>query len=139
MPGTASPLSGLSTQSPAGSAQATPTSSTSNLVESRKPMHIDGPTQSHAGAPSVGGSQNNMNANQNSYEQRDSIGRSGSSGSSGQSPTTHGRHNQPPAPSVIISSSAPVRDEDRSLSYQNHFANSLIVCAFAGLYRDYAS
>ena len=110
--GTASPMGGASTQSPAGSAQATPTSSTSNLVEPRsKPMHIDGPTQTHAGAPSPGGPQTNQNItpNQSPYQQHGSVGGgSGSSGSSQPSPATHGRHMPPLAPSVIISSSAPV-------------------------------
>lgn len=112
--GTASPLGGSSTQSPAGSAQATPTSSTSNLVDPRnKPLPgQDGPTQPHAGAPMPGPPANaNMQSNPNAYQPPAMSGSSPSNGASTGTPTTPARHNLPLAPSVIISPSAPVRTE----------------------------
>ncbi|EME43049.1 hypothetical protein DOTSEDRAFT_72441 [Dothistroma septosporum NZE10] len=108
--GTASPAN----QSPAGSAHATPTSSTSNLVDQRnKPLPTDGPTQSHPGAPSPGQA-NNMNANNTAGPQSGSFPQHGSSfngqqsagGQNQQGPPTPGRLGTLP-PSVVISPSAP--------------------------------
>jgi len=100
--GTASPHGG-SNQSPAGSAHATPTSSTSNLVDSRnKPLPSDAPSQSHPGAPTPGQQQTNQGGNQGLFQQH-----GGQQNTAGQTapggPGTPGRH----APSVVISPSAP--------------------------------
>ncbi|KAL1589773.1 hypothetical protein WHR41_01551 [Cladosporium halotolerans] len=85
--GTASPQTN---QSPAGSGQATPTSSTSNLVDSRSKSlsGSDGPNQSHPGAPNPGPS-GGANA-----------------GQAQGGPNTPGRHGAM-NPSVVISPSAP--------------------------------
>ncbi|KAK6430236.1 serine/threonine-protein phosphatase 2A 56 kDa regulatory subunit delta isoform, partial [Oleoguttula sp. CCFEE 5521] len=104
--GTASPLTG--TQSPAGSTNATPTSSTSNLVDARgKPATgTDGPTQSHAGAPAPGppGMGANAPAGQSFAQQHHSFG---GGAPTAQAPThTPGRLGPLP-PSVVISPSAP--------------------------------
>ncbi|OQO15112.1 Serine/threonine-protein phosphatase 2A 56 kDa regulatory subunit delta isoform [Cryoendolithus antarcticus] len=104
--GTASPLTG--TQSPAGSTNATPTSSTSNLVDARgKPQTgTEGPTQSHAGAPAPGppGMGANAPAGQSFAQQHHSFG---AGAPTAQAPThTPGRLGPLP-PSVVISPSAP--------------------------------
>ncbi|KAL9530211.1 Serine/threonine-protein phosphatase [Sphaerulina musiva] len=107
--GTQSPAGGPSnSQSPAGSAQATPTSSTSNLVDGRNKAQTDAPTQSHPGAPMPGQPPLNMGANQGQFAQH---------GNASGNPSTSGSHQQggqstpgrlgPLAPSVVISPSAP--------------------------------
>ncbi|CAK3828669.1 Serine threonine- phosphatase 2A 56 kDa regulatory subunit delta isoform [Lecanosticta acicola] len=105
--GTASPHGGSSSQSPAGSAQATPTSSTSNLVDSRNKPPPDGaPTQSHPGAPMPG--QQQMIPGQNQFQQHGGAGGPQSAGQNQQGPSTPGRHGLGSlAPSVVISPSAP--------------------------------
>ncbi|KAK3698063.1 serine/threonine-protein phosphatase 2A 56 kDa regulatory subunit delta isoform [Vermiconidia calcicola] len=111
--GTASPHGGSSTQSPAGSGQATPTSSTSNLVDARNKSQPtpDGPTQSHPGAPSPGAppaSNVNMQQNSNMFQGHQAMGSGNpSNGAITTGPTTPGRHSQPLNPSVVISPSAP--------------------------------
>ncbi|KAK5166532.1 serine/threonine-protein phosphatase 2A 56 kDa regulatory subunit delta isoform [Saxophila tyrrhenica] len=110
--GTASPLGGPSNQSPSGSAQATPTSSTSNLVDARNKSvpAPDGPTQSHPGAPMPGGQGSNANSQPNSgmFQPHPVVsGNSPANGSSSTGQNTPGRHGQQMAPSVVISPSAP--------------------------------
>ncbi|SMR57103.1 unnamed protein product [Zymoseptoria tritici ST99CH_1E4] len=103
--GTASPHNGT-TQSPAGSAHATPTSSTSNLVDPRnKPLPADAPNQSHPGAPVPGQSQANAQ-NPSLFAQHGAISAMPGQGQQG-GPSTPGRQNNPLAPSVVISPSAP--------------------------------
>ncbi|KXT14454.1 hypothetical protein AC579_4804 [Pseudocercospora musae] len=107
--GTASPHGGSSTQSPAGSAHATPTSSTSNLVDSRnKPLPSDAPTQSHPGAPMPGQPQMNVGPNSGQFPQHGNAAANPSSTAPNQqgAPSTPGRLGQL-APSVVISPSAP--------------------------------
>lgn len=109
--GSASPLGGSSSQSPTGSAQATPTGSTSNLVDPRnKPLPgQDNPTQSHPGAPMPGAPANSsLSQTSNAYQPPALGGTSPSNGASTLAPTTPARHNLPLAPSVVISPSIPV-------------------------------
>ncbi|KAF2171082.1 hypothetical protein M409DRAFT_64046 [Zasmidium cellare ATCC 36951] len=105
--GTQSPHGGSSNQSPAGSAHATPTSSTSNLVDQRnKPLPTDGPSQSHPGAPVPGPQQMNMNPGSQGFPQHGTVGgQQPGGGQNQQGPSTPGRHGL--APSVVISPSAP--------------------------------
>ncbi|KAK4542297.1 hypothetical protein LTR36_006950 [Oleoguttula mirabilis] len=106
--GTASPHGGSTSQSPAGSAQATPTSSTSNLVDTRnKPLPgSEGPVQPGPGAPPPGAPQINMGfgggPSQGAFQPQ-GMGASGTSGPL-QGPGTPNRHGQLP-PSVIVSPS----------------------------------
>ncbi|KAK4501854.1 hypothetical protein PRZ48_007663 [Zasmidium cellare] len=105
--GTQSPHGGSSNQSPAGSAHATPTSSTSNLVDQRnKPLPTDGPSQSHPGAPMPGPQQMNMNPASQGFQQHGNVGgQQPGGGQNQQGPSMPGRHGL--APSVVISPSAP--------------------------------
>lgn len=105
--GTASPHGGSSNQSPS----ATPTSSTSNLVEGRNKQlpGPDVPTQNHAGAPMPGPPTNSsMQQTSNAFSPPAMSGSSASNGASTGGPSTPARHNLPLAPSVVISPSAPV-------------------------------
>ncbi|WPG98415.1 Hypothetical protein R9X50_00120500 [Acrodontium crateriforme] len=101
--GTASPHNGSSNQSPAGSASATPTSSTSNLVDLRnKPLPgTDGQNSGHLGVTPPGASQVNMpfGANSGSYQGM-AVNNPGGLGL----PSTPGRHGLP-LPGVVISPS----------------------------------
>ncbi|CZT21427.1 related to B56-delta regulatory subunit of protein phosphatase 2A [Ramularia collo-cygni] len=96
--GTASPHNGsASGQSPA----ATPSSSTSNLVDPRNKPLSDAPTQSHPGAPMPGQPPANA-TNQGLFPPLSGTAASGGQGPPG-GPSTPGRL----APSVVISPSAP--------------------------------
>ncbi|KAK4997492.1 serine/threonine-protein phosphatase 2A 56 kDa regulatory subunit delta isoform [Elasticomyces elasticus] len=111
--GTSSPHGGSTSQSPAGSAHATPTSSTANLVEPRnKPLPgADGqiPSQSNPSQATPPGMSLPSQQSHPYMPQPPHMGsfaggvdRMGSSG-----PPTPNRHGQSMAPSVIISPSAP--------------------------------
>ncbi|KAK5134772.1 hypothetical protein LTR08_006147 [Meristemomyces frigidus] len=100
--GTASPHGGSLGQSPSGSAQATPTSSTSNLAETRKPGS-DGPAQSGSAAPAPGAPPMNTGFG---AQNTGSFGQGGGpSGGPLQGQTTPGRLGPLP-PSVVISPSS---------------------------------
>ncbi|CAK1365759.1 unnamed protein product [Cercospora beticola] len=84
--GTQSPAGGPSnSQSPAGSAQATPTSSTSNLVDGRNKPQSDAPTQSHPGAPMPGQPASNIGSTQGQFSQH---------GTANANPSNSGPHQQ---------------------------------------------
>ncbi|KAK0282597.1 serine/threonine-protein phosphatase 2A 56 kDa regulatory subunit delta isoform [Friedmanniomyces endolithicus] len=101
--GSQSPHGGPSNLSPATSAQATPTSSTSNLVDPRnKGIVPDGPTQQGASAPPPGAPQMGMAFGPHQGQ----FGQPNLPGGPQQGPATPGRHNILP-PSVIVSPSAP--------------------------------
>ncbi|KXL47685.1 MAG: hypothetical protein FE78DRAFT_143551 [Acidomyces sp. 'richmondensis'] len=107
--GTASPHAGSSNQSPSSSAQATPTSSTSNLVDARNKSLPDGPTQSGPGAPAPGAAAINNSLGQGSggFQQQQGAGGHNPSGASSHGGLgTPNRHGLLP-PSVIVSPSAP--------------------------------
>jgi len=103
--GAASPNVGAS-QSPAGSAHATPTSSTSNLVDPRnKPLPNETQTASQASTAQTVQPGANTALNQGHFQPH-SIGMAPVSGTN-QGAVTPGRHGQPMPPSVVISPSAP--------------------------------
>ncbi|KAK3658855.1 serine/threonine-protein phosphatase 2A 56 kDa regulatory subunit delta isoform [Elasticomyces elasticus] len=103
--GTQSPHGGPSNQSPANSAQATPTSSTSNLVDQRvKGMAPEGPTQQGAGAPPPGAP---ATMGMGFGQHQGQFGpQTNNAGGAPQGPGTPGRHSVLP-PSVVVSPSAP--------------------------------
>ncbi|KAM0723595.1 hypothetical protein Q7P37_000582 [Cladosporium fusiforme] len=105
--GTASPQTN---QSPAGSGQATPTSSTSNLVDSRSKSlpGPDGPNQTHPGAPNPGPPGMSTHQTPSLVSQHGSYGGAGgtNAGQPQGGPNTPARHG-PMNPSVVISPSAP--------------------------------
>ncbi|KAK5116223.1 Serine/threonine-protein phosphatase 2A 56 kDa regulatory subunit delta isoform [Meristemomyces frigidus] len=110
--GTASPLGGSSGQSPANSAAATPTSSTSNLVDPRnKPLPSgEGPAQPSQGAPSPGTQQANTGFGFGLGQGQQM--NNGGAQSPGAGPQhglgASGRHTLPGGPpSVVVSPSAP--------------------------------
>ncbi|KAF1812179.1 protein phosphatase 2A regulatory B subunit [Eremomyces bilateralis CBS 781.70] len=110
--GTASPSQGGSSNSPANSAHATPTSSTTQLIDSRnKPLPggdaPPGATSHSTPAPPTQGLPNSLNPGQSfSAPQQSAAGVGGSPGG-GSGPGTPHRPNVPITPSVIISPSAP--------------------------------
>ncbi|KAK3110059.1 serine/threonine-protein phosphatase 2A 56 kDa regulatory subunit delta isoform [Teratosphaeriaceae sp. CCFEE 6253] len=99
--GTASPHGGSSGQSPANSAQATPTSSTSNLVDPRN-KGPDGTPQPGPGAPQPGAPPMSMGfgPHQGQFGQQNNVG------GPLQGPATPGRHNILP-PNVVVTPSGP--------------------------------
>ncbi|KAF2177508.1 protein phosphatase 2A regulatory B subunit [Zopfia rhizophila CBS 207.26] len=107
--GTSSPSHGAPTHSPSGSAHATPTSSQTQLIDSRnKPLpSSDSSGNANSLQPGQPGVSSSLGAGSQFSGQQGMIGlgSTGTPGSSGSS-TPH-RAGQPLAPSVIISPSAP--------------------------------
>ena len=122
--GTASPQPN---QSPAGSGQATPTGSTSNLVDARSKSlsGSDGPNQTHPGAPNPGPP--GMSTQQTPSLVPPHSSYSGSGGANAGlpqgGPNTPGRHGGM-NPSVVISPSAPVSQALCTMNVQQSFIDS---------------